>query len=65
MQYTDISVQWKQTRFTDNEPSVQVRNEWPFVRTWQLIQCIKLCVYSHKHAVKTQQISKIVSLYHK
>jgi len=29
------------------------------------IQCIKSCVYSHKHAVKTQQISKIVSLYHK
>jgi len=21
------------------------------------IQCIKLCVYSHKHAVKTQQIA--------
>ena len=29
------------------------------------IQCIKLCVYSHKHAVKTQQINKILSLYHK
>jgi hypothetical protein len=27
------------------------------------IQCIKLCVYSHIHTVKTQQISQIVSLY--
>jgi hypothetical protein len=26
------------------------------------IQCIKLCVYSHIHTVKTQQISQIVSL---
>jgi hypothetical protein len=31
------------------------------------IQCIKLCVYSHIHVhiVKTQQISKIISLYNK
>ena len=26
------------------------------------IQCIKLCVYSHKQAVKTQQIIKIVTV---
>jgi hypothetical protein len=30
-----------------------------------IIQCIKLCVYSHIHTVKTQQISQIVSLYNK
>ena len=29
------------------------------------IQCIKLCVYSHINAVKTQQISQILSLYNK
>jgi hypothetical protein len=35
------------------------------LETYGLVQCIKLCVYSHKHAVKTQQISQIVSLYNK
>ena len=29
------------------------------------IQCIKLCVYSYIHTVKTQQISQILSLYNK
>ena len=35
------------------------------IRITVQIQCIKLCVYSQIPAVKTQQISQIVSLYHK
>jgi hypothetical protein len=29
------------------------------------IQCIKLCVYSHIHTVRTQKMNQIVSLYNK
>jgi len=50
----------------DNAPAHTALSVREFLATKQItVQCIKLCVYSHKYAVKTQQISKIISLYHK